>query len=232
MLGIRRSRGRCLVATATTTVAVMALAGTSTAAGRPQVVDPANDANGGTYWRSPDTPTPVGSQPYADVTSVEFRTTRTTRIVHGRRVPVVSGFTVSMRLAEPPVPPGGSIGMYRVMASGPGCLFGVDYYTQAPDGQPQAAVQDWCRPPAIRRTTLAPPTVTGNMITWKVPLSAVPGNARVAVGTTLTDLHFEALVKPHAATCTGTAATPAEEQPPCAFVLDNTFVRDGTYTIR
>lgn len=227
----KRSRTRLRVVIATA-VAVTTVAVPAAAAPASQVTDPVNDANGGGYWGSPDTPTPVGSQPYADVTSVLFTTTKAWKQVGGRRVAVVTGFTVAMRLAEPPVPPADTVAVYRVLASGPGCLFGIDHYTSPPGTQPQSAVQEWCRTPSIRRTAIAPPAISGNTITWTVPLSAVPKNAKVGVGTTLTDLHFEVHLRPRESACAGDAGTPAEEQAPCALKLDETFNRSGTYTIR
>jgi hypothetical protein len=74
--------------------------------------------------------------------------------------------------------------------------------------------------------------VSGATITWTVPLSAVPKNAKVGVGTTLTHLHFETLVKPNESTCVGDRGAPGAEQEPCAVLLDQTFNRTGTYTIR
>jgi hypothetical protein len=202
------------------------------ASAAPQTVDPANDAHGGAYWRGQDTAVPAGSQAYADVTSVEFRTTKTTRVVRGRRTTTVTGFTVTLRLSAPPVPPGDGVGVYRVLANPPGCLFGLDYYTRALPGHPQAAVQEWCLPDGSRRVAIAPPVVAGASITWAVPLSALPRNTKAAVGVTLTDLHFETLVRPYAALCAGTAGKPAEESEPCAVNLDDTRNRGGTYTIR
>ena len=79
---------------------------------------------------------------------------------------------------------------------------------------------------------LSPPKVTGATITWTVPLSALPRSAKVAAGVTLTDLHFETLLRPRDAACVGDAATPAQEQPPCAFALDGTFARSATYALR
>ncbi|HWL37838.1 MAG TPA: hypothetical protein VNQ77_16750 [Frankiaceae bacterium] len=196
------------------------------------MTDPSNDANAGGYWRSQDTSTPVGSQAYADVTAVEFRTMRTTRVVRGKRTTAVTGFTVTMRLSAPPAPPGGSVGVYRVLAQGPGCLFGVDYYTREVAGQAGAAIQEWCVGSSIRRIALKPPSVKGAAITWTVPLAALPRNTKAVAGTTLTDLHFQVLVRPHDTLCAGAPGTPAEEREPCAVVLDDTLDRGGTYTIR
>lgn len=211
--------------------ALAVLAAPSVAAPAPQVTDPAGDANAGGYWRSQDTATPVGSQAYADVTAVEFRTTRATRVVRGRRTTTVTGFTVTMRLSAPPSPPSG-VTVYRVLAWGPGCLFGIDYYTAEIAGHPRAAVQEWCVGSSIRRIALQPPSVKGAAITWTVPLSALPRNTKVVAGATLTDLHFQVLLRPDGALCTGASGTPAEEREPCAVILDDTLARGGKYTIR
>jgi hypothetical protein len=201
-------------------------------AATPQVVDPADDANGGVYWAgNPDTPTPAGSQSYGDVRSVRFAAVKSVRITNGRRTASVTALTVSMTLSAPPVPPDGATAVYRVLASGPGCVFGIDHYTAAPAGQAASAIQEWCVP-TTRRRPIGAPVISGSTLTWRVPLSALPRNAKVSAGTILTELHFETLVLPRQAACTGDAAIPAEEQPPCGFLLDGTFRRDATFTIR
>lgn len=219
------------VAAVVAVAGIVALGQPSVAAPAPQVVDPANDANGGAHGGASDTPTPVGSQPYADVVSVQFATTKAMGKAGGRNVLVVTGFTVAMRLTEPPVPPAGTVAVYRVLASGPRCLFAVDHYTRPPAGQPQSAVQEWCGP-SIRRKALAAPRITGSTITWIVPLSALPKNTGAGVGSTLTDLHFDVLVRVHDSACASDAGRPGEEVPPCAVTLDETLRRSGTYTIR
>lgn len=196
-----------------------------------QVVDPAGDANGGTYWAGdPDTVTPAGSQAYADVTGVRFVTTKATKRVGRRTVTTVTGFSVTMALSAAPVPPGDATGIYRVFAMGPRCVVGIEHYTRPlPDvAQPRTALFDTCRG-SLRRTAIPPATVKGGALAWHVPLTAVPKDTRVGVGTTLSDLHFEVYVS-HQATCAGTS--PGAEQPPCALLLDTTLKRNASFVIR
>lgn len=202
----------------------------SSAAPGPQVVDPANDANGGSYWAgSPDTVTPAGSQSYADVTGVRFATTRTTKRVGRRTVTTVTGFTVTMTLTAAPVPPGETTGIYRVFALGPKCIVGSEHYTRAlPDAtQPRDVFFDTCQG-ALRRTPLKPPTINGATIMWIVPLTAVPKDTKVGIGATLTDLHFEVYIA-HRATCA--QSRPGEEREPCAMHLDGARPQ-GSFVIR
>jgi hypothetical protein len=202
----------------------------SIAATGAQVVDPVDDANGGTYWGHSDTATPVGSQPYADVTAVRFATTKATKRVGRRSVTTVTGFTVTMTLTAAPVPPADATGIYRVFAMGPKCFLGIEYYTRPlPDtAQPRTAFFDTCRG-SWRRTSLKPPAIKGSTITWTVPMTGIPKDTNVRVGTTLTNLHFEVYLA-HQATCT--RSEPGGEQPPCAVLLDTTSHRDGSYVIR
>jgi hypothetical protein len=194
------------------------------------VVDPSDDANGGTYWGHSDTATPAGSQPYADVTAVRFATTKATKRVGRRSVTTVTGFTVTMRLTAAPVPPADATGIYRVFAIGPkGCVMGVEHYTRAlPNAaQPRSVFFDACRG-SLRRTPLKPPAIKGTTITWTVPLTSLPKDTKVGVGTTLTDLHFEVYLA-HQAACT--QSRPGEEREPCAIHLDGTHPQ-GSYVIR
>ena len=198
----------------------------SAAAPVPQIVDPAGDANGGVYWASdPDHQTAVGSQPYADVTSVAFRTTTTS----ARRTARVTGFTVTMRLSAPPEPPADMVAVYRVLGFAPGCLFGLDHYTSPVGSYPQSAIVTLCGE-RITRTPIAPPAVDGTALTWTVPLAAIPRALRVGVGTTLTELHFEVALRANGALCA--SDPPGEEQEPCAVMADTTFRRTGKYTVR
>lgn len=207
------------------------LATPSSAAPSAQVVDPANDANGGAYWaRDPDTVTPAGSQSYADVTGVRFATTKTTKRVGRRTVTTVTGLTVTMTLTAAPVPPADATGIYRVFAMGPNCVVGIEHYTRPLPNivQPRTALFDTCRG-SLRRTALKAPAIKGTTIMWTVPLTAVPKDTKVGVGTTLTNLHFEVYLA-HEAGCA--QSQPGGEQPPCAFMLDTTFQRSATFAIR
>ena len=198
---------------------------------RAQVVDPAGDANAGTYWaRDPDTVTPAGSQSYADVTALRFATTKTTRRSSRGTVSTVTGFTVTMTLSAAPTPPADTTGIYRVFAFGPKCVVGFEHYTRPlPDAtQPRTAVFDTCGG-ALRRTPIRPPAIRGATMTWVIPLTAVPRDTKVGVGTTLTNLHFEVYIANQAACA---QAQPGGEQPPCAVMLDTTFSRDASFVIR
>jgi hypothetical protein len=198
---------------------------------RAQVIDPANDANGGTYWAGdPDTVTPAGSQAYADVTAVRFATTRTTKRIGRRSVMRVTGISVTMALGAAPVPPADATGIYRVFTMGPRCIVGIEHYTRPlPDtAQPRTAVFDTCRG-SLRRTPLAAAVVKGATITWAVPLTAFPKDTKIGVGTTLTNLHFEVYLASQAS-CARSA--PGAEQPPCAVLLDTTPRRSGSFVIR
>jgi hypothetical protein len=218
MLPGPRTRRRAVAIAAV--AAVMTLAGPSVASPAPQVVDPADDAYGGAYWGHLDTPTPVDSQRYTDVVSVLFRTMKATKTIRGRRTTVVTGFTVTLRTSEPPIAPADTVAVYRVLADGAGCVFGIDYYTRAPGTQPQSAVQEW-RGTSIRRIALARPVVSGATITWTVPLSAVPKNAKVGVGPPV----FPSPHPTERVLCVGDRGTPGAEQEPCAVLLDQTLTR-------
>ncbi len=148
----------------------------------PQVIDPANDANGSANAVY-DTATPVGNQAYADVLSVLWQTTtKTTKVKKKKKVTTVTtvtGFTVTATLSAPPTTaPSGTEVVYRMLGTPPCAVtngyFGVVYYTRT-----------------TRLTPIALPVVSGNTITWTVPLSAIPADTKVGVGTTLNGLWFE-----------------------------------------
>lgn len=216
----------------TAAAAAAAILGTPAhAAPRPQVVDPVGDANGGTYWaRDPDSVTPAGSQSYADVTALRFATTKTMRPGSRGAATRVAGFTVAMTLDAAPTPPADATGIYRVFAFGPKCVVGFEHYTRPlPDAaQPRTAVFDTCGG-ALRRTSLRPPAVSGATMTWAIPLTALPRDTEIGVGTTLTNLHFEVYVA-HEAACA--QSEPGGEQPPCAVMLDTTRSRSASFVIR
>ena len=226
-LGGGHVRGTLVVATVVAALVVTP----ADAAPRAQVVDPAGDANGGTYWaRDPDMVTPAGSQAYGDVTALRFATTKSTRRSGRGTVTTVTGFTVTMTLSAAPTPPADATGIYRVFTFGPKCILGFEHYTRPlPDAtQPRTAVFDICRD-SLRRTPIRPPVINGATMTWTIPLTAIPRENEVSVGTTLTNLHFEVYVANQAACA---QSEPGGEQPPCAVLLDTTFNRDATFVIR
>jgi hypothetical protein len=163
------------------------------AAPAPQVVDPAGDANL-TANATPDKSGPAGNQDYADVLSILWQTTKQTKRVKNKNVTTVTGFTVTVTLAGAPVAPTGTEVVYRILGTPPcpGSFFGVVYYTQ-PDANgknPQSAIRDDCTG-TTRLTPIALPKIDGKTMTWTVPLSAIPKDTKVKLGTKLTGLWFE-----------------------------------------
>lgn len=177
----------------------VALAGSGQAAPpAPQIVDPAGDANGTSNAQAnSNQTTPVGSQAYADVTSVLWQPvkTTTTKIVKKKKVSTttVTGFTVTATLSAAPTPPAGTLIVYRMLST-PSCgaFFGVVYYTsQSGDASlPQSAIRDDCTG-ETRLTKIAMPKITDKTITWTVPLSAIPADLKMTPGKKVSDLRFE-----------------------------------------
>lgn len=155
------------------------------------MTDPANDANGinSQLLNVPaaphSTPTPVGSQAYADVLSVLWENTT----VKGK-----PGFKVTTTLSAAPTPPAGTVLVYRMLGTPTDCgFFGVVYYT-APGSQkdqPQSAVRDNCIDATTRLTAIDLPVIKESTITWTVPLSAIPADTKIKAGSTISDLRFE-----------------------------------------
>jgi hypothetical protein len=166
------------------------------AAPAPQLIDPTGDANF-TSAATPDKVTPAGSQDYADVVSVLWQTTKTTKIVKKKKVTTVTGFTVTATLAAAPKPPQGTSLVYRMLGATGKCpFFGVAYYTAVHSDKniPQSAIRDVCGrsdTDAARLTSIALPAIVDKTITWNVPLSAIPKDAKIGPGTKLTGLWFQ-----------------------------------------
>lgn len=179
-------------------VALAVLAPSVSAAG-PQITDPANDANflNGQNL-APGAPnnnaTPVGSQAYADVLSVQWTTVKMTKVVKRKRVTVVTGFQVQTKLSAPPTPPDGTIVVYRMLGTTPLCpYFGVVWYSTPLSDKtaPQSALRDNCNGrTSARLTKLAAPVINGSTMTWTVPISAIPRDTKVTVGSVLSGLYF------------------------------------------
>ena len=192
---------RLAVAPALVTLAL--LAPSANAAG-PQVTDLPNDANfvndqgqpgARTAGVTGNHATPAGSQAYADVVSVEWKTLKTTKKVKKKTVTTVTGFTVTAKLSGAPTPPQGTIVVYRMLGTTAKCgFFGVAYYsTKLSDPTtPQSAVRDNCAgsDTPTRLTPIAMPVISGSTMTWTVPIGAIPKDTKVGVGTTLTGLYF------------------------------------------
>ena len=165
------------------------------AAPAPQVTDPSGDANGGAnaVAQTNDKPTP-GSQEYADVVSVLWQPVKTSKKVKGKTVTTLTGFTVTATLSAPPTPPAGTSIVYRMLGSTPTCsIFGVVFYTTKSSDPtiPQSALRDNCIDEEIRLTEIAMPVITGNTMTWTVPMSKIPADTKVKQGSKLLDLWFE-----------------------------------------
>ena len=168
----------------------------------PQVTDTAGDANfanpnGMSSGPGRDKATP-GSQEYADVISVLWQTTKTTKVVRKKRVTTVTGFTVTATLTGAPTPPQGTAVVYRMMGRAPNCpQFGVAYYTSPNTDTtiPQSALRENCNHSEftsdVRLTAIPQPVINGSTITWTVPLSAIPKDTKVTAGTKLIELWFQ-----------------------------------------
>ena len=161
----------------------------------PQVTDPAGDANFLNGQAQPQlagapqsNPTPAGSQDYADVTSILWEKAT----VKGQ-----PGFKVTVTLTGAPIAPAPTTIVYRILGKsaceGSNPFFGVAYYTSAGSDpeQPQSAIRDNCVDATTRLTAIDLPVIKDNTITWTAPLSAIPKDAGVKAGTTITDLYFE-----------------------------------------
>ena len=167
----------------------------------PQVVDPANDANGINGQGQPilgsvpnNTATPGVSQAYADVLNVRWSTVKKVTKVKKKTVTTVTGFTVTVNLSAAPKPPEGTIVVYRILGTTALCpYFGVVWYSaKNGDGSsPQSAVRDNCNgATSARLTPIAAPVIKDKTMTWTVPLSVIPKDTKVGVGTLLTGLYF------------------------------------------
>jgi hypothetical protein len=205
----------------------------------PQVTDPANDANGGANTpAAADKPTPAGSQGYADVLSVLWQTTKATKTVKKKKVTTVTGFTVTATLSAPPTAPTGTSIVYRMLGATGACgFFGVAYYTSkgSDPAQPQSAIRDNCNATPTRLTPLALPVITGNTITWTVPLKSIPADTKVKVGTKITGLWFEVReIEDFHGACVPDDGGATGYGKACglgAGALDNSVAGSATYTL-
>lgn len=183
--------------------ALALLAPTAHASGPvPQLNDPSGDANFGNAAGQPtaparDKPTLVGSQDYADVLSVLWQSVKTTKVVRKHKVTTVTGFTVTVTLSGAPTPPDHTSLVYRMLGTTGNCpIFGVAYYTTKHSDKniPQSALRENCNhtgTTAVRLTAIPMPTIAGKTITWNVPLSALPKDTKVGVGTKVDKLWFQ-----------------------------------------
>jgi hypothetical protein len=175
-------RARLLAIAACGGIAVASIPAHATAP-KPQITDPAGDANGvngqGFVTGLPSAPTPADAS-NADITSVLFQSTFKTKKVHNKVVKVPTGFTVTMTLSGAPTTPEV---FYRVLAVTTKCPASVffEYGTDVATGG--STVRCPGTPPAKDITySDANAVVKGSTITWTLPLSAFP------VGTTFSSL--------------------------------------------
>lgn len=174
----RRFVALALAAGAATTAATTlpAVAGTEP---KPQLTDPAGDANGinGQIFGLPVPSTPTGPASYAagDITSVLFQSTFAKK---GRKK-VVTGFTATMTLAAAP----DSETWYGITVDIPTCPDGVTfaYSTQQLFGENNVSCFDNAAS-SITDLGAPPAVVKGSTITWTVPVAVMPK------GTVLTNI--------------------------------------------
>ena len=181
-------------------IAALALIAPPATAAGPQITDAANDANFLNSQGQPlledvgnNHPTPAGSQGYADVLSVEWKSVKTTKKVGRKKVTTVTAFTVTTTFSAAPTPPAQTTVVYRMLGSTPACgFFGVAYYSKplSDPTTPQSAIRDNCGARPTRLTKIALPVINGSTMTWTVPISAIPKDTKVGVGSALTGLYF------------------------------------------
>ena len=177
-------RIRLATAVAVAGIAVAALPGHAATAPKPQITDPAGDANGindqlGGVFSVPSTSTPADLSG-ADITSVLFTSTFKTKLVNGKRVKVPSGFTVSMALAEAPM----SNVIFRVAANTASCGTSV-FFEYAGGGDSTVRCPSTSTTGEDTVYKAAPAKVKGTTITWTLPISSFPA------GTSFTDLNAQ-----------------------------------------
>jgi hypothetical protein len=156
---------------------------------KPQITDPAGDANGvndqGFITGSPLPSGQAGPADLsaADITAVQFATAFVTKKSHGRTVKVPTGLTVTMTLAAAPTLPNL---IYRVAATSTSCAALFFEFSTAPnDSEPGSARCAAAPPTPSTPVAVKSVTVKGNAITWTVPLTSIPKN------TVLSDLNAQ-----------------------------------------
>ncbi|HVE99413.1 MAG TPA: hypothetical protein VNA12_09565 [Mycobacteriales bacterium] len=142
----------------------------------PQVIDVAGDGN------LTGQALPAGNQAYADVVSTKWESAT----LKGK-----PAFKVTLTLTGPPTPPSGTAVVYRALGVPSNCgFFGVVYYTSKSSDKtiPQSAVRDNCVAETTRLTEIPLPEIKESVITWTVPLSVIPADAKIGKGTSLNNL--------------------------------------------
>jgi hypothetical protein len=182
-----------LIALASAAAIGVAVLPAHAAAPKPQITDPAGDANG---FNDQGVGAPIPSQTSpaddsgADITSVTFASTFVTKKVGRRTVKTPTGFTVTMALAAPPTPET----FYRIVATIPGCdqLF-IEYGTDVATGG--TAMRCPSLPGGTATTfTIAHAAVKNSTIVWTIPTTVLPA------GTTLSSLSAQTRLNPAAVT--------------------------------
>jgi len=159
---------------------------------KPQIVDPAGDANDindqglGIADQSVSTPADLSS---ADILSVTFQTVFATKVVKGKKTQVPTGFTVTMTLAAAP----GPAIEYRVSGAAAGCSSVFFEYSTSP-AKGGSDIRCPATPPASNVAYPGQTIVKGNSIIWSVPINAFPKN------TTFSSLNAQTRFNPAAVT--------------------------------
>lgn len=175
-------RLRLATAVAVAGITVAALPGHAASAAKPQITDPAGDANGlngqGVVTGTPEPSTPADASG-ADIKSVLFQSTFKVKKVHGTVKRIPTGFTITMTLAAAPTTPNV---IYRVAATAPMCqtlFFEYSTAVSGSDGSARCAAE---LPTNSGDVAVKSVRVKGNSVIWTVPAKSVP------VGQTLSGL--------------------------------------------
>lgn len=177
-------------AAALAVVCVVLAAAPAGAAPKPQIADPAGDADGLATVKfhtgqEPPVRVPQANQAYADALSVTW-----TALRRGR---TFTGFRVQAVLAAPPTPPPGQVITYRMFGKIPASesYLGL-VWNNGPGADGTHPSRTHLRHnlhPVLVRVDLPEAVVDGSTITWTVPAELIPP-AIVSRGS-LTDLYFE-----------------------------------------
>jgi hypothetical protein len=167
-------RTRLIGLAAAAGLAVAAFPAHAASAPKPQITDPAGDANGvndqGLGLPVPSSATPIDNSG-ADITSVLFQTTFVTKKVKKKTVKVPSGFTVTLNLSAAPAVQTD----FRVSATTAGCgssgSVRFEYSTSVAQTGGSADCFGLTTNTAYAGVTTA---VKGSAITWTVPIKDFP----------------------------------------------------------
>jgi hypothetical protein len=171
---------------------VLAVPGNAATA-KPQIVDPAGDANGingqGLVVGLPNVSTGPAQMASADIQKVLFQTTFVTKRVNGVLKKVPTGFTVTMTLGGAPLPET----FYRITTTASGCgSLWFEYGTDVTQGGTTVrCLTEDLSPTAKDKVYKVPEaTVKGSSIIWKIAKSQIP------VGTSLSELAAQTRLNP------------------------------------